>query len=130
MASEYAGFNDFNGDGYPEVIGFNSEEEKVQVWGAPSSTSIVDEVISGFEARISPNPFYDPPTYHYHISQGADVQLDVFNAQGQLIRRALSGWKTAGSHSGSLHGISRPGLYFTTWRVNGHITQTQQIIKK
>jgi hypothetical protein len=126
-----AGFNDFNGDGYPEVIGFNSEEEKVQVWGAPASTSVVDgPALVGFNASIGPNPFDQMTHFRFDLSEDADVQLDVLNAQGQLVSRLLSGWKKAGHHSGRISDLDVSGLYFATWRVNGHIALTQQIIKK
>jgi hypothetical protein len=128
---EIVGFNDFNGDGYPEVIGFNSTEEKVQVWGAPTSTSIVDgPALDGFNVTIGPNPFDQTTHYAFDLTEGADVQLDIINAQGQLVTRLLSGWKEAGKYGGSISGLTQSGLYFAAWRINGHVAQTQQIIKK
>ncbi len=84
----------------------------------PSNTSTV--TITGNEdetqvilpvgiASVSPNPFRTAVTISYQNKTSQDVQIEIYNARGQLITR-LSGWQnTAGMHNAVWNGCDRQG---------------------
>ena len=57
---------------------------------------------TGMLLRHYPNPVGAGPHYiEYQLAEGAEVELRVFNGQGQLVARKEEGWQTAGIHRAS-----------------------------
>lgn len=53
----------------------------------------------GMLLRHYPNPVGAGPHYiEYRLAEGAEVELSVFNAQGQLVVRREEGWLAVGAH--------------------------------
>jgi hypothetical protein len=51
------------------------------------------------ELRCYPNPLHSNATISFDVPKGDDVQLQVYNIKGQLVRELCAEYKQAGSHS-------------------------------
>ena len=75
----------------------------------------------------SPNPFAAATDVRFALAGSAEVRLAVFDAQGRVVRRLLSGQRNAGLHVVRWDGrddAGRPvagGLYFTRLDIAGEI---------
>ena len=71
-------------------------------------------VIENIAPQVSayPNPFTNATTVKYEIASNTDVQLIVYNIQGQRVRVMDLGYRTTGIHETSfVKGDLNPGMY-------------------
>jgi len=75
--------------------------------------------VLGFELRsVAPNPGRGPFTLEFTLAREAHVELDVFDVQGRLVRRAVHGTLGAGTHRASWNaeGSVPSGIYMVRYR--------------
>ena len=61
-----------------------------------------------------PNPFNNATVIHYRLARSCQVQLGVFNIQGQLVRLLENGHKSAGSYQVRWDGKDIRGRYIAS----------------
>ena len=60
-----------------------------------------------------PNPFNPSTTIRFSLASRSTVQLNIFNANGQLIKSVVNGNLSAGDHEVTWHAANQPsGIYY------------------
>jgi hypothetical protein len=90
------------------------------------STSDVDPLPAGVETglrlRLSPNPTHGETQLQYQLAQEGPVRLQIFDAQGRLVRTLVDDTQAASQYSVSWDGRSEEGsavasgLYFARFQ--------------
>jgi len=135
--------------GYPDVTiefwfysttgnpwGFGVGIDEIIITGAPLTSVEGDEEASLPQdfvlTRPYPNPFNAWTTISYRVPE-AEVQIDIYNVRGQLVRTLAQGQVPAGSHTQTWDGRDtrgdevESGLYFCRLR-SGHISLTRKLV--
>ncbi len=87
-------------------------------------------------AQAYPNPFNAGTTIQYALPQAAQVKLFVFNIKGQLVRRLVDGFQTAGFKEIRWSGRNEQGLdvgsglYLLRFRADGHEFTRRVVLQK
>ena len=83
-----------------------------------------------------PNPFNGQTTIEYHLEESGDIELAVYNMQGQKVRQLVSGRVQNGSHRFTWDGRSESGgdvasgLYIIRLQVqNRQISQKVMLLR-
>ncbi len=78
---------------------------------------------------IIPNPITTNTSIHYTLEKEAQVELQIYSINGQLIDNILKANQVSGKHQINWHANSLPnGVYFVQLKVNGvNIDQTKVI---
>jgi FlgD Ig-like domain len=80
-----------------------------------------DPTISPATAQLSqnyPNPFNPTTTVAYNLTQAGNVELEVYNVKGQLVKTLVNEYKAVGDHSITWNGTDEnnkqvsSGMYF------------------
>ncbi|MCF7793368.1 MAG: carboxypeptidase regulatory-like domain-containing protein [Candidatus Cloacimonetes bacterium] len=72
-------------------------------------------------AQNHPNPFNPETLISYNLPQDGKVQLQIFNAKGQLVETLVNGQQSAGNHDIIWNaGDQSSGIYFYKLKWNGH----------
>lgn len=76
-----------------------------------------------------PNPFKRSTTINFYLPQDANVSLNIYNQNGQLVRSLLKEEMTAGEKSTvfNAEGLSK-GVYYYNLRTNTNINETKKLI--
>ncbi len=70
----------------------------------------LDGSIKEFELHQAyPNPFNMTTTIRFSLSEAVDIQLDVYNMQGQKVRTLVNGEHAAGTHAIPWNGLNDSG---------------------
>ena len=56
-----------------------------------------------------PNPFNPNTSIRYEIPKSGNVEISIFNVNGQLVRTVEKGFQTTGTHTAVWDGRSNPG---------------------
>ncbi|MBN2171254.1 MAG: T9SS type A sorting domain-containing protein [Candidatus Krumholzibacteriota bacterium] len=102
----------------------DGEVEDHSVWIEDDLTGVDDLTPESFGLhQNSPNPFNPKTTLRYDVpAGGGDVQIEVFDVSGRLVRVLLDGFQPAGSHAVAWDGrdvsgrIQPSGVYFARLR--------------
>jgi tetratricopeptide (TPR) repeat protein len=75
-----------------------------------------------------PNPFRGSTQIWYKLDNESDIQLNIYNYTGQLIRSINEGLKTKGTHyiDFNANGLKN-GIYFYSISINGQITDSKKM---
>jgi hypothetical protein len=140
--SMLAGFSDvtiefwfYSSTGNPWGFGVGIDE--IVITGTPftSVEGVEEEAMLPQDFALAPpypNPFNAWTTIRYQVPQ-AQVQLDIYNVRGQLVRTLVQGQVPAGSHMQTWDGRDAggdevgSGLYFCRLR-SGHISLTRKLV--
>ena len=84
-------------------------------------------------SRAIPNPFGDATTIEYSVPHAGDVELSIYNTNGERVRRLATGRHSAGTHEAVWDGNDRKGrrvgsgVYF--YKLDGvGIGETRKIV--
>ncbi|NOZ08568.1 MAG: T9SS type A sorting domain-containing protein [FCB group bacterium] len=82
-------------------------------------------------SRIYPNPFNPVTSIEYELPSMENVNISIFNINGQLVSTLVNDIQEAGSHSISWNGNEQPsGTYFLRMTSGDHVdTQKLMLIK-
>ena len=128
--------NDIDGDGFEEIIGLNTTDSTVVVYGAMSATAIegYDPAAIYFQLfQNYPNPFNPNTTISYTVAQTANVEMIIFNQLGQAVRELFRGQKPPGKYSVNWDGrddarrLLSSSLYFYRLKVDDAV-QTRRML--
>ena len=93
-------------------------------------TSSYEVVNDDFGLQLVPNPATDWVRVDYHLPIAAQVQTEVFSADGQLIVRLESERKPAGNHQIELRASLPSGMYWVKLTVDRKVEVQKLIISK
>ncbi|GEM_PF-3349630 len=126
---------DFNGDGYDDIFVVAStfrkndqEIGKLYVYSIKKINGIKEvksHGIDGFQLLPgSPNPFNNRILIPFQLKTTSEIQIDIYDIRGRLIKTLFSGKKTVGVHRLSWDGKTNSGqeaasgLYFVVLKLN------------
>jgi hypothetical protein len=76
-----------------------------------------------------PNPFNPVTSISYALSQGGQVELSVYNLNGQLIKQLVDGKKEKGAHKVEFNaGDLTSGLYICSLKIDGKTVQSRKMM--
>lgn len=77
-----------------------------------------------------PNPMANQVSFKYKLAGAGDVQIDVMDINGRVVRSVTAEHAQAGEHVSSMNISSiAPGNYFARLTVNGNVYQTVKLVK-
>ena len=85
---------------------------------------------------VYPNPFNPQTTFSLDISRDANVQIDVFNIRGQLVKSLINGLVTKGNHKIVWDGTGNngksisSGIYFYQAKTDNHVKHGKLMLLK
>jgi hypothetical protein len=93
---------------------------------AGNNNKIISKEISNFTLEQNqPNPFNQTTVIHYHTPQGATGQINLFDANGVVVKTL----KTNGSGQAVINGNDlKTGTYTYTLVVNGRIAASKKLV--
>ncbi len=82
----------------------------------------IHEIIEGNTVSVFPNPFNKETTLGYSLSAPANVQLDIINVNGELVKRFDATHQGTGQHQFIWNTINTPaGVYYYRLSVNDNV---------
>jgi len=80
-----------------------------------------------------PNPFNPSTTFRYYITEAVNLDLSIFNNQGECIKTLFHGFQNAGSYEVVWDGrinrsVAASGVYYAKFQVEGSYTQVRKIV--
>ena len=81
---------------------------------------------------ISPNPGSEYIQVQYDLEEVSEVQIQLLNLQGQIVKQLDGGAQDAGTYMQVLDNLTNinQGMYFLVIRANGKVTTTQKWMKQ
>jgi hypothetical protein len=123
------GILDLNGDDVDDIIGINTSNNSVQVWGLNNSTSTEDIEKKLGQLANFPNPFLTNTTIEYQLETEGEVRIEIRNSSAELITSIIPGKKPPGTHKEFIILDEVPGgIYYYSIVVDSQVT-TQKMIK-
>jgi len=128
--------NDIDNDGFEDIIGLNTTDSTVVVYGAMTTTSVEDTDPLDMHFQLFqnyPNPFNPNTTISYSVAHNGEVTLTIFNARGQTVRTLVNGTRSTGEYSLTWDGrddagqLLGSGPYFYRLQV-GEAVQTRRML--
>ena len=105
--------------------------QTVEVGTFPPQLPVVEDVkiaIKAFLSQNYPNPFNASTTIGFWLSEGASVNLSVYDISGRAVERLVDAELPPGSHTARVDGSRlATGVYFYRLSVNG-IYQTKKFL--
>ncbi|MBN2202445.1 T9SS type A sorting domain-containing protein, partial [bacterium] len=78
-----------------------------------------------------PNPFNPQTTIPYTVAEAAHVRLQVFDAQGRLVRTVLDERMPAGAHQAAFTADGLPsGMYFCRIEIGNRVERMRMVLLK
>ena len=92
----------------------------------------LDEEMTNYDLNIFPNPYQEQSFITYNLPAAADVQIDIFNVVGQLVKPLVSERQTNGEYNYTFSATRNnlpKGVYFVRVSIDGH-SFSQKIIEQ
>ena len=90
-----------------------------------------DILINYYISEPFPNPFNPSTTFEYHIPAEGQVNLTIYNVNGQAVCKLKDEYHGAGNYSVTWNANEFPnGLYFCTLTANGFIDTRKMLLIK
>lgn len=84
---------------------------------------------SDYNLEAYPNPFNPKVTIRYSISSSSNINIDIYNSLGQLIRNLYNGYNMAGKHEVIFDGSNlSSGIYYCKLATNNNLVKTIKIV--
>lgn len=91
-------------------------------------SSVNEQNIAEISLAMTPNPFVDHVNVQFELEEKAQVQLEIFNMNGQKIGRVLNSQLPTGTHSHMVNTNNlQPGIYYFRIHANGVVATTKMI---
>ncbi len=133
---EFLDMEDVDNDGYDDVIGLNTSDSTIMVYGLQSPTSVTDNYREKITFRLFqnyPNPFNPSTNISFSVIKEGKVMLIIYNEIGQKVRTLVNQFKQAGSYTLSWDGrnddgnLLSSGRYFYSLQA-GNSVQTRKML--
>lgn len=106
----------------------------ISVWTAkPNSIVENGEVVArSFNLGNNyPNPFNPTTVIPFELKKNANVTLNVYNVNGQLVETLINGEMTTGKHEHTYNATNlSSGVYYYQLNINGHVLTKSMILVK
>lgn len=111
----------------------------VKIVNDAASTTISENPVVPNESFLQqnyPNPFYPETTIEYSVQQSSQVELNIYNNMGQLVKNLVNDYKTTGEYSvvwdckDNLGQAMPSGNYLYQIRVGEFISSKKMILIK
>ena len=92
----------------------------------------LDEEMANYNLNIFPNPYQEQSFITYNLPAAADVQIDIFNVVGQLVKPLASERQMNGEYNYTFSATRNnlpKGVYFVRVSIDGH-SFSQKIIEQ
>ncbi len=107
----------------------------------PNQTGVAEEVtpaslLRGRQLVVAPNPFNSTALVHWNLVRDADVNLQVFDAAGRMVRTLVAGPRAAGIRTTTWNGRDDTGrelahgIYFVRLETPGETTKTKVVLAR
>lgn len=95
----------------------------------PPSSSVNMTSANAFGLSEMPNPFSQATEIHYSVPVGSEVQVDLYDANGRLLRSIYNGVQEASNNTASIRaeGLCE-GIYFYAFRVNSQTVAYRKLV--
>jgi len=105
-------------DGYPYLS-----------WESPSGIESETEITDLTLFQNYPNPFNPATTISYALPKAAQVELNIFNMNGQLVQSLVNGRQEKGIHKAEFNaGGLTSGLYIYNLKADGKVVQSRKMM--
>jgi hypothetical protein len=117
-----------SGEDNTTILASNEEYCEMPIGSDDDLISLPTSIIS-----VSPNPFNPSTRIAYHLGNDANVNINIFNIKGKLIRTLINKYHTAGEYLIEWDGIDEEGktcssgIYFSILR-SGNNSDTAKLI--
>ncbi len=133
---EILDIQDVDNDGYDDIIGLNTEDRTIVVYGLQSATSVTDsdlERIGFYLFQNYPNPFNPSTNISFSVVKEGEVSLTIYNELGQKVRTLLNQFEHTGNYTLSWDGrndegnVLSSGRYFYSLQT-GNLIQARKML--
>ena len=127
---------DYDNDGKYEILLYNTESNKIQVWGdgSTSAETAYETIPSKYTLNQNyPNPFNPNTIINYQVQLSGDIELSIFDIKGRKIRKLVNKQKPVGDYQIKWDGTNDSGAplssgqYFYQLKV-GYFTSTKKMV--
>jgi len=88
-------------------------------------------VVHGFNLSIFPNPFNPVTALCFELREASHVSLRVYDTAGREVATLVDGWKEAGSHKVTFHGMGLAGgIYFARLEAGEYRLARKMVVLK
>lgn len=124
-------------DGSWRYSGWNIDD--VQIWGLSPEDNLSDAGdLPGYKVSLNnhPNPFNPMTKVSFGIERDGLALINIYNVQGQLVRRLVSGNMAAGMHEVTWDGRDETGVtvgsgvYFARLTSGGQVAERKMVLLK
>ena len=127
---------DVDNDGHDDVIGLDTSDSTIVVYGLQSATSVKENDLEkiGFHLfQNYPNPFNPSTNISYLVVKEGDVKLIIYNELGQKVRTLLNQFKKTGNYTLNWDGRNDKGNLLSSGRYfyslqTGNSVQTRKML--
>lgn len=82
-----------------------------------------------YNLEAYPNPFNPKVTIRYSIPSPSNINIDIYNSLGQLIRNIYNGYNLPGKHEVIFDGSNlSSGIYYCKLETNNNLVKTIKIV--
>ncbi|NOR45390.1 MAG: T9SS type A sorting domain-containing protein [Candidatus Delongbacteria bacterium] len=87
-------------------------------------------VIENYELLQNyPNPFNNETIIDYAVKNMSDIEINIYNSNGQLVQKLVNSVVNAGMHSATFKADNlNSGIYYYRLKVNGNVEQTKKML--
>ncbi len=110
---------DVDNDGYDDIIGLNTKDSTVEVYGFQNTTSAAENNRQRIAFKLFqnfPNPFNPSTDISFSTAKAGEIELDIYNILGQKVRNLLTGYKPAGNYTLTWNGRNDSGILLSSGR--------------
>ncbi|MDZ7723225.1 MAG: SdrD B-like domain-containing protein [candidate division KSB1 bacterium] len=111
-------FPHYHQGGWRQIVEFEVHTQEKQGAVPASENQAFKTVPGSFSCESNfPNPFNPSTTIRYTLAEAADVSLNIYNLNGQLVETLVREYQSAGSYQATWHSDEHPsGVYI--YRLN------------
>lgn len=92
-------------------------------------TNNTDDLSAIVDVQVYPNPFMERFTVDLILNEGGELNWQLFNAQGQLVRKSFSNYVSSGQHRLQIDELDQltSGVYWLHLQHNGEMQQLKLV---
>ncbi len=120
----YGDYTAYSAGGFPDKINFYPYDETT--YNEPVGLPLVN-----LDLAASPNPFNPSAIINYYLPQNTDVSLTLYNPQGKIVRKLMSGMVSAGRHTVQVNAVGlASGIYICELKSNAMAKRLKLVLMR